>query len=61
MLLLLLTSKPVFETDIKVVDLLAPYRRGSKIGLFGVACVGKTVLIMKLIVRPIWNKSLAFA
>ena len=49
MLLLLLTSKPVFETDIKVVDLLAPYRRGSKIGLFGVVGVGKTVLIMKLI------------
>ena len=40
-----LETKPsVFETGIKVVDLLAPYRRGGKIGLFGVACVGKTVL-----------------
>ena len=35
-----------FETGIKVVDLLAPYRRGGKIGLFGGAGVGKTVLIM---------------
>merc|ERR1712166_174946 len=39
----------VFETGIKVVDLLAPYRRGGKIGLFGGAGVGKTVLIMELI------------
>ncbi|DAD49247.1 TPA_asm: hypothetical protein HUJ06_031989 [Nelumbo nucifera] len=38
-----------FETGIKVVDLLAPYRRGGKIGLFGGAGVGKTVLIMELI------------
>ncbi len=39
----------VFETGIKVVDLLAPYRKGGKIGLFGGAGVGKTVLIMELI------------
>ena len=38
-----------FETGIKVVDLLAPYSRGGKIGLFGGAGVGKTVLIMELI------------
>nr|WDA99993.1 ATP synthase CF1 beta subunit [Cyanidium sp. THAL103] len=45
-----LQVKPaVFETGIKVVDLLAPYRRGGKIGLFGGAGVGKTVLIMELI------------
>ena len=57
-----LETKPsVFETGIKVVDLLAPYRRGGKIGLFGGAGVGKTVLIMELIVRPVWNQSLAFA
>ena len=57
-----LETKPsIFETGIKVVDLLAPYRRGGKIGLFGGAGVGKTVLIMELIVRPVWNQSLAFA
>ena len=39
----------MFETGIKVVDLLAPYSRGEKIGLFGGAVVGKTVLIMELI------------
>jgi F-type H+/Na+-transporting ATPase subunit beta len=39
----------MFETGIKVVDLLAPYLRGGKIGLFGGAGVGKTVLIMELI------------
>ena len=45
-----LETKPsIFETGIKVVDLLAPYRRGGKIGLFGGAGVGKTVLIMELI------------
>jgi F-type H+/Na+-transporting ATPase subunit beta len=38
-----------FETGIKVIDLLAPYRRGGKIGLFGGAGVGKTVIIMELI------------
>ena len=45
-----LETKPsIFETGIKVVDLLAPYRRGGKIGLFGGAEVGKTVLIIELI------------
>jgi F-type H+-transporting ATPase subunit beta len=45
-----LETKPsIFETGIKVVDLLAPYRRGGKTGLFGGAGVGKTVLIMELI------------
>jgi len=45
-----LETKPsIFETGIKVVDLLSPYRRGGKIGLFGGAGVGKTVLIMELI------------
>ncbi|MFH0899737.1 MAG: F0F1 ATP synthase subunit beta [Pseudomonadota bacterium] len=39
----------MFETGIKVIDLLAPYRRGGKIGLFGGAGVGKTVIIMELI------------
>jgi len=43
------TRVEVFETGIKVVDLLAPYRRGGKIGLFGGAGVGKTVLILELI------------
>jgi len=43
------TAPSIFETGIKVVDLLAPYRRGGKIGLFGGAGVGKTVLIMELI------------
>ena len=47
------TKLSIFETGIKVVDLLAPYRRGGKIGLFGGAGVGKTVLIMELIVRPV--------
>lgn len=45
-----LETKPsTFETGIKVIDLLAPYRKGGKIGLFGGAGVGKTVLIMELI------------
>jgi F-type H+-transporting ATPase subunit beta len=39
----------MFETGIKVIDLLAPYRKGGKIGLFGGAGVGKTVLIQELI------------
>jgi F-type H+-transporting ATPase subunit beta len=43
------TEMEVLETGIKVVDLLAPYARGGKIGLFGGAGVGKTVLIMELI------------
>ena len=42
------TKLAIFETGIKVVDLLAPYRRGGKIGLFGGAGVGKTVLIMEV-------------
>ncbi len=42
-------SVEMFETGIKVIDLLAPYRKGGKIGLFGGAGVGKTVLIMELI------------
>lgn len=43
------TSKEVLETGIKVVDLLCPYLKGGKIGLFGGAGVGKTVIIMELI------------
>ena len=43
------TSTEILETGIKVVDLLCPYSKGGKIGLFGGAGVGKTVLIMELI------------
>jgi F-type H+-transporting ATPase subunit beta len=43
------TQVQAFETGIKVVDLLAPYQRGGKIGLFGGAGVGKTVIILELI------------
>src|SRR5262249_25860848 len=43
------TKVQAFETGIKVVDLLAPYARGGKIGLFGGAGVGKTVILMELI------------
>ena len=43
------TSSEILETGIKVVDLLAPYMKGGKVGLFGGAGVGKTVLIMELI------------
>jgi len=43
------TKTEMFETGIKVVDLLAPYSKGGKIGLFGGAGVGKTVIIMELI------------
>jgi len=43
------TSIEIFETGIKVIDLLAPYSKGGKVGLFGGAGVGKTVLIMELI------------
>ncbi len=43
------TSTEIFETGIKVVDLIAPYSKGGKIGLFGGAGVGKTVLIQELI------------
>ena len=45
----LATSKEILYTGIKVIDLLAPYLKGGKIGLFGGAGVGKTVLIMELI------------
>lgn len=43
------TSSEILETGIKVIDLLAPYSKGGKVGLFGGAGVGKTVLIMELI------------
>lgn len=43
------TQSEIFETGIKVVDLLAPYAKGGKVGLFGGAGVGKTVIIMELI------------
>lgn len=43
------TSRDLFETGIKVIDLLTPYPKGGKIGLFGGAGVGKTVIIMELI------------
>lgn len=43
------TSTEMFETGIKVIDLLAPYSKGGKVGLFGGAGVGKTVIIMELI------------
>jgi len=45
----IVASEGVFETGIKVIDLLAPYSKGGKTGLFGGAGVGKTVLIMELI------------
>ena len=45
----LATSAEIFETGIKVIDLICPYAKGGKIGLFGGAGVGKTVLIMELI------------
>src|SRR3954449_13587487 len=44
-------SQEMLETGIKVVDLLAPYAKGGKVGLFGGAGVGKTVIIMELIRR----------
>ena len=44
-----LSSTEIFETGLKVIDLLAPYTRGGKVGLFGGAGVGKTVLLMELI------------
>ena len=43
------TTAQIFETGIKVIDLIAPYTRGGKVGLFGGAGVGKTVLIQELI------------
>ena len=45
----------MFETGIKVIDLLAPYAKGGKVGLFGGAGVGKTVIIQELIRN--WPKS----
>jgi len=45
----MVTTPQIFETGIKVIDLLAPYMKGGKIGLFGGAGVGKTVIIMELI------------
>ncbi|MFA5860039.1 MAG: F0F1 ATP synthase subunit beta, partial [Elusimicrobiota bacterium] len=43
------TKQQIFETGIKVIDLLEPYKKGGKVGLFGGAGVGKTVIIMELI------------
>ncbi len=43
------TESEIFETGIKVIDLLVPYVKGGKIGLFGGAGVGKTVLVQELI------------
>ena len=48
-LLSLQLSCTLYETGIKVVDLMSPYKRGGKVGMFGGAGVGKTVLIMELI------------
>ncbi|MEQ9496825.1 MAG: F0F1 ATP synthase subunit beta [Deltaproteobacteria bacterium] len=50
------TEVEAFETGIKVIDLLAPYMRGGKIGLFGGAGVGKTVLLMELIQNVATNR-----
>ena len=50
------TSSEILETGIKVIDLLAPYLKGGKVGLFGGAGVGKTVLIQELI-QPILPKN----
>lgn len=51
------TTPEIFETGIKVVDLLAPYMKGGKVGLFGGAGVGKTVIIMELINNVARNHS----
>ncbi|MFA5850562.1 MAG: F0F1 ATP synthase subunit beta [Bacteroidales bacterium] len=56
----LITAKEVFYTGIKVIDLLEPYSKGGKIGLFGGAGVGKTVIIMELI-RNIAKKHNGFS
>ena len=50
------TEVEAFETGIKVIDLLAPYMKGGKIGLFGGAGVGKTVLLMELINNVATNR-----
>ena len=47
------TQTEMLETGIKVVDLLCPYQKGGKIGLFGGAGVGKTVLIQELITETL--------
>ena len=54
------TTTTVFETGLKVVDLLAPFAKGGKVGLFGGAGVGKTVLIMELI-RSIASEHAGFS
>lgn len=51
------TKSEIFETGIKVVDLLAPYAKGGKVGLFGGAGVGKTVIIMELIYNVAFKHS----
>ncbi len=62
------SERELLETGIKVIDLLAPYARGGKIGLFGGAGVGKTVLIQELIrniatehggysILPVWESA----
>ncbi|ELY8442681.1 TPA: F0F1 ATP synthase subunit beta [Campylobacter jejuni] len=51
------TKSEIFETGIKVVDLLAPYAKGGKVGLFGGAGVGKTVIIMELIHNVVFKHS----
>ena len=43
------TESQVFETGIKVIDLIAPFKRGGKVGLFGGAGLGKTVILQELI------------
>ena len=51
------TASEILFTGIKVIDLIEPYAKGGKIGLFGGAGVGKTVFIQELIVRPIWSSA----
>ncbi len=51
------TETEILETGIKVIDLLAPYSKGGKIGLFGGAGVGKTVIIMELINNRSWREN----
>ena len=49
------TQAEILETGIKVIDLMAPYAKGGKIGLFGGAGVGKTVIIMELLTISLNN------
>ena len=56
-LIRLSTNLTLFETGIKVVDLLTPYVQGGKIDLFGGAGLGKTVVIMELIIENTWCKN----